>query len=268
MDEMARFEMDLKQFKLFRAHHYITILYGVTGLLLIYLAGGMFYFGFLSYLLDLEDTSLGIFGKIVLGVIIIPLSLLCFYGGAMIARHNLFAGPNWSFHISEDRISGSYLVKKQKFRRIKRKVDFPLSEVDRVILLRRRQLLNASTKKHKVYEITCRFDLLIESADERIHIEVIDYKDKVSQLLSFLQDDKKIPLYFSGVVNFQHDHGVDELLEVIPAEAFEFTGDLKDYDHEPYRFSAIHINEVKDIGIMADEEIDPILEKMPRYRRF
>ena len=90
----------------------------------------------------------------------------------------------------------------------------------------------------------------------------------MSQLLSFLQDDKKIPLYFSGVVNFQHDHGVDELLEVVPAEAFEFTGDLKDYDHEPYRFSTIHINEVKDIGIMADEEIDPILEKMPRYRRF
>src|SRR5699024_4046517 len=155
MDWMARFEMDLKQYKLFRAHHYINILYGVTGLLLIYLAGGMFYFGFLSYLLDLEDTSLGIFGKIVLGVIIIPLSLLCFYGGAMIARHNLFAGPNWSFHINEDRISGSYLVKKKKFIRIKRKVDFPLYEVDRDILLRRRQLINASTQKQHVKEINC-----------------------------------------------------------------------------------------------------------------
>src|SRR5699024_11782550 len=118
-----------------------------------------------------------------------------------------------------------------------------------------RKLLNESTKKHKVYEITCRFDLLIESADERIHIEVIDYKDKVSQLLSFFQDDKKIPLDVSGVVNFQHDHGVDEHLEVIPAEEVEFTGDLKDYDHEPYRYSAIHINEVEDIGIMEDEEI-------------
>src|SRR5699024_12522242 len=100
MDEMARFEMDLKQFKLFRAHHYITILYGVTGLLLIYLAGRMFYCGFLSYLLDLEDTSLGIFGKSILDVIIIPRSLLSFYEGAMMARHNVLTVPNWSFHFS------------------------------------------------------------------------------------------------------------------------------------------------------------------------
>lgn len=116
----------------------------------------------------------------------------------------------------------------------------PFNAVQKCHILRKRVKRLTYLKYKRIelveYHLSVHLEYVDDGEQDYIHLTLPDGFNELNTLISFLQNEQGIPVYF----NIAEPEGYEELkedeaLKIAESKEVDFTGDLKDYDKKDYR---------------------------------
>jgi len=199
---------------------------------------GIFFAGLgLSFISLITNELYGWFGKTIF--VIIGIAILGVAYGIMRLSLFSFAGKsNWFLILYRDSVLYKYRDNKDENEFVE--IKMPFNAVQKCHILRKRVKRLTYLKYKRIelveYHLSVHLEYVDDGEQDYIHLTLPDGFNELNTLISFLQNEQGIPVYF----NIAEPEGYEELkeeeaLKIAESKEVDFTGDLKDYDKKDYR---------------------------------